>query len=141
MYCPPESGIYVDPAYFIDVANRYGDIVVAYLVAREVGRHVQSTLAGDSMSGPKRTPPMQARLDLQADCYAGVWMHFARKRNLLDPADPENVRKALVSGANVTRDSNPGALRARSFGRGLATGNPRSCDFPALPGAVSGNRR
>jgi len=139
-YCPGDRSIYVDPAYLDDVAKHFGDFAAAYLIAHEVGRHVQSVLHGTQriadattlMQHQEEVPPMPARSEMQADCYAGVWTYFVAKRGLLDPGDLEQAPTALTVGKSRD-DTEYMAQRLRWFRQGLSTGNIRSCEPGSLP--------
>jgi predicted metalloprotease len=150
-YCPADRRVYLDTAFFRDLDRKFGapgDFAQAYVVAHEVGHHVQNVLGTMSqfdrqaarMDGRERNAA-QVRLELQADCYAGVWAFFAQKRNLLDPGDvEEGLRAAASVGDDRIMKRTQGYVvpdafthgsaeqRARWFKRGLATGDPRQCD-------------
>jgi predicted metalloprotease len=147
-YCPGDRKVYLDTAFFQQLAQRFGapgDFAAAYVIAHEVGHHVQNLLgtmdkfeqAGIQRGGRDRNA-LSVRLELQADCYAGVWGFYAAKRNLLDPGDVEeglraasavgddNITKGRVSPDAFTHGT--AAQRTHWFRQGLSTGDPRTCN-------------
>jgi uncharacterized protein len=149
-YCLFDRRIYVDTAFLSELSRRWdatGDFVAGLLIAREVGHHVQNVLGtirqvDAAMSRREEEQRKQSRvlIELQADCYAGIWVHFVQERNLLEPRDlEEGVRAALAVGDTSTRADI--AQRMRWFKRGLETGDPRRCDVPGLPTVTTGERR
>jgi len=150
-YCPADRDVYLDTAFFGELRNRFGapgDFASAYVIAHEVGHHVQNLLgtmrqvdARLSSGDPRTRNAYSVRLELQADCYAGVWGHYAQQRNLIDTSDIEGgIRAAEAVGDDniqkrtrgyVVPDSfthGSSAQRARWFRAGLANGDPRDCD-------------
>jgi hypothetical protein len=149
-YCPPDRSVYIDLAFFQELAERFGapgDFAQAYVLAHEIGHHVQN-LTGVServqrarQSRAANANELSIRLELQADCYAGVWAHSAAQRGLLDPGD---VQEGLAAAAAVGDDRlqrastgqvNPeswthgsAAQRSEWFQRGLQGGDPAACD-------------
>jgi hypothetical protein len=149
-YCPPDQRVYIDLAFFQELAERFGapgDFAQAYVLAHEIGHHVQN-LTGVServqrarQAGAANANELSVRLELQADCYAGVWAHSAAQRGLLDPGD---VQEGLAAAAAVGDDRlqrastgrvNPeswthgsAAQRSEWFQRGLQRGEPAACD-------------
>ena len=135
-YCSADKKVYLDTAFLSDLSQRTGragDFAQAYLIAHEIGHHVQNVL--DSVrkvepmaTGRTETQPVQLRrqTELQADCFAGVWAHYVQKRGLLDPGDLEDgVPAALAVGDPFIQGDV--AQRMNWFMRGLGTGDPRSC--------------
>src|SRR6266576_4899330 len=106
-YCPGDRDVYLDLAFFQDLSRRFGapgDFARAYVIAHEVGHHVQNQLgvmdkiAGQGgRAGETRSNALSVRLELQADCFAGVWGHFAKERNLLEPGDVESGLAAAAA--------------------------------------------
>jgi hypothetical protein len=151
-YCPADQKLYLDMSIFNDLAQRHdapGDFAQAYVVAHEVGHHVQTLLgiseqvhAARSRSSEVESNALQVRMELQADCFSGVWAYHAnRQRQILEPGDAE---EALAAAAGVGDDRLqkqargyvvPDAFthgsseqRMRWFKRGLQTGDPEQCD-------------
>ena len=98
-YCARDTRIYVDPTFLKKLADRSGDFAAAYVVAREVGLHVQAVLRARTMrqfdmGAPPamQRPSTQAQpsIAMQADCYAGVWTYSVRKRSYVDPSEVED---------------------------------------------------
>ena len=147
-YCPADHKVYLDLAFFDELSRRFGapgDFAAAYVIAHEVGHHVQSQLgtmdkfeATAQRGDPRARNAMSVRLELQADCYAGVWGFYAAKRNLLEPGDVEeglraasavgddNITKGRVSPDAFTHGT--AAQRTRWFRQGMSTGDPRTCN-------------
>lgn len=151
-YCPGDSKVYIDLSFFRTLQEEMkagGDFAQAYVLAHEVGHHVQNLL-GVSMAVQKQQrqlPKVQAnqlsvRAELQADCYAGVWAHHAHKdRQLLEPGDLEegmNAASKIGDDAlmrNAGRRAHPDAFthgssqqRQTWLYKGLESGNAQACD-------------
>ena len=151
-YCPADRKLYLDMRFFNDLAQRHdapGDFAQAYVVSHEVGHHVQTLLgiseqvhAARSRASEAQGNALQVRMELQADCFAGVWAHHAqRARQVLEPGDTE---EALAAAAGVGDDRlqrqargyvvpdsfthGSSAQRMRWFSRGLQSGDPGQCD-------------
>ena len=151
-YCPGDQKLYLDMSFFNDLAQRHdapGDFAQAYVVAHEVGHHVQTLLgvseqvhAARSRAGEAAGNALQVRMELQADCFAGVWAHHANKqRQVLEPGDTE---EALAAAAGVGDDRlqkqargfvvpesfthGSSEQRMRWFSRGMQSGDPGRCD-------------
>jgi len=150
-YCPPDGQVYIDLGFFRALDTQFGapgDFAQAYVIAHEVGHHVQNLLGI-----AERVTELRSRLDeadanalsvlqeLQADCYAGVWGHHAAGRNLLDPGDvEEGLNAAAAIGDDrlqrreqgyVTPETwSHGSSEQRAFWlrRGLASGRIQDCD-------------
>ena len=150
-YCPADSRVYLDTSFFDELSRRFGapgDFAQAYVIAHEVGHHVQNItgtmqkFARQSQGLDERQRnALSIRLELQADCYAGVWGYFAQKRNLLEPGDlEEGLRAAAAVGDDTIMKRTQGYVvpdamnhgtseqRMRWFKTGLASGDPRACD-------------
>lgn len=151
-YCPGDQKLYIDLSFFQDLSQRHGapgDFAQAYVIAHEVGHHVQ-TLMGISdqvrQAGRGRSKAevntLSVRQELQADCFAGLWGHAANtERQLLDPGDLEEALTAATaigddrlqreSGRSVVPDSfthGSSAQRVKWFRRGFESGDIASCD-------------
>ncbi len=150
-YCPADHKLYLDTAFFRDLATRFGapgEFAQAYVIAHEVGHHVQNELGTmqqfeqrSRQLGERDRNALSVRLELQADCYAGVWGFYAAKRNLLDPGDMEQGLRAAASvgddrlqkqaqGVVVPESFTHGSSEQRMtwFKRGFDTGDLRNCD-------------
>jgi predicted metalloprotease len=151
-YCPRDQSLYIDLAFFRDLQARFrapGDFAQAYVIAHEVGHHVQKTLGVmDQLErlraqGVSRAQYNQAsvRVELQADCYAGIWAHHAGQANLLSDGDiEEGLNAAAAIGDDRLQKQTQGrvvpesfthgssAQRVRWFKRGLESGRTADCD-------------
>jgi predicted metalloprotease len=151
-YCPADQKLYLDLSFFRELQTRFrapGDFAQAYVIAHEVGHHVQ-TLLGISQKvhqlrsnmSQRDANALSVRMELQADCFAGVWAHHAdRARKILETGDVEEALNAaaaigddrLQRGARgtVVPDAfthGSSAQRVRWFNTGLAKGSVRQCD-------------
>ena len=149
-YCPGDEKLYIDLSFFRQLKERFkapGDFAQAYVIAHEVGHHVQK-LTGvmnrvDSARGQgKGAEGALVRMELQADCYAGIWGHYAGEfKKILEPGDMEEALGAAAavgddrlqkqSQGRVVPDSfthGSSEQRMRWFKRGFDSGNPGSCD-------------
>ena len=156
-YCPGDRRVYLDLSFFNELHSRFrapGDFAQAYVLAHEVGHHVQ-TLTGveaqvrqQQSSDPRARNEMSIRMELQADCYAGVWGHVAgqpgraqRGKVELDPDDlEEGLRAASAIGDDTIQKRSTGhvmpdkfthgtsAQRVEWFRRGFDSGDPRACN-------------
>ncbi len=151
-YCPGDQTVYIDLSFYDDLARRFqapGDFAQAYVIAHEVGHHVQNLLGTMSQVHELRARQDEAeanatsvRLELQADCYAGVWANRADQgRRLLESGDVEEALTAASAiGDDMLQRRSQGvvvpesfthgtsAQRVRWFRRGLESGQPGSCD-------------
>ncbi len=151
-YCPADSKVYLDLDFFDVMSRRLGapgDFAQAYVIAHEVGHHVQNLLgiseqvqrARRSMS-EREGNALSVRLELQADCYAGVWGHHAhRQRQLLEPGDvEEGLAAAAAIGDDQMQRQATGTIQPESWThgsseqrvdwlrRGLESGDPEACN-------------
>ena len=129
-YCPSDRKIYLDTSFFQELSTRFGapgDFAQAYVIAHEVGHHVQtisgtSDLIRERQSAVSRTEgnALQVRMELQADCFAGVWA--ARERNAaLEPGDlEEGMRAAAAIGDDTLQRAERGRVVPESFTHGTA---------------------
>ena len=149
-YCPSDRKVYIDLGFYQDLSQRFGapgDFAQAYVLAHEIGHHVQNLLGTDrevrqlQRDDPSSQNPLSVRMELQADCYAGVWGGSTAQRNLLDPGDAEEglAAAAAVGDDRLQRMSsgrvNPdgfthgsSADRKAWFQRGYTAGRPDACD-------------
>jgi predicted metalloprotease len=151
-YCPLDRSVYIDLDFYRELRDRFGapgDFAQAYVIAHEVGHHVQTLLgtseqvrAAQERSGRTEANALSVRLELQADCYAGVWAHHAdRARQVLEHGDVEEGLAAAAaigddrlqqrSGGQVVPESfTHGSSRQRVewFSRGLDAGSLERCD-------------
>jgi len=151
-YCPADQKLYIDLAFYRDLQDRFkapGDFAQAYVIAHEVGHHVQNLLGiaervhgMQQRSGKQQANALSVRMELQADCFAGIWAARAnQKRRILEPGDVEeglgaaaavgddNIQKqsrGYVSPESFTHGSSQ--QRVRWFRRGLDTGDLKACD-------------
>ncbi len=150
-YCPGDEKLYIDLSFYRDLQARFrapGDFAQAYVIAHEVGHHVQKLTGSFRRLEEARGRVSQAelnaisvRMELQADCYAGVWGHHAGLMNQLDPSDvPEALAAASAIGDDRMQKQTQGRVapesfthgsseqRVRWFRVGLDSGRPRDCD-------------
>ena len=150
-YCPGDSKVYIDLAFFDELQNRFkapGDFAQAYVIAHEVGHHVQHLLGiSDQVDNLRRRNPSQAnalsvRMELQADCFAGLWAQRANAaRHILESGDVEEALAAATAiGDDRLQKQSQGyvvpdafthgssAQRVRWFKRGLDSGDLKQCD-------------
>jgi uncharacterized protein len=140
-YCPTDERVYLDLSFFRELGDRFGargDFAQAYVIAHEVGHHVQNVL--DVMDRVENRED-SIRLELQADCLAGVWAYTAERRGLLDPGDvQEGLDAAAAVGDDRIQQKTSGRIdpeswthgsseqRMKWFTRGMRDGDPAACD-------------
>ena len=149
-YCPADAKVYLDLSFFRELQQRFGapgDFAQAYVIAHEFGHHVQNLLGisdevrAEQQSSPDDANELSVRLELQADCMAGVWGHAAAQQGLLEPGDlEEGLDAAAAVGddriqAQASGQVNPdtwthGSSEQRQewFRRGFDQGDVESCD-------------
>ena len=151
-YCPGDHKVYLDLTFFNEMAQRLGapgDFAQAYVIAHEVGHHVQNLtgVAGkitrlQRQASEKDANALSVRMELQADCFAGVWGHHAnRKRNLIEPGDfEEGLKAAAAIGDDRLQKMGQGYVQPESWThgssdqrmtwlrRGLESGDPSVCN-------------
>jgi predicted metalloprotease len=148
-YCPVDERVYLDLGFFDELKQRFGasgDFAQAYVIAHELGHHVQHILGTDAEirraeeSSPGQSNQFSVKLELQADCYAGVWAHSTQQRRILQAGDvDEALNAASAVGDDRIQQRTTGrinvdsfthgsaAQRSASFKRGLESGDPRNC--------------
>jgi predicted metalloprotease len=147
-YCPTDKKVYLDTSFFNELQQRFGapgDFAQAYVIAHEVGHHIQDltgTLgkarSAQQQAGEAEANEMQVRVELQADCYAGVW---GKETGLMEAGDIEEGLKAAQAIGDDTLQRSAGRTpmpdsfthgtseqRMKWLKRGLETGDPSSCD-------------
>lgn len=151
-YCPLDGKVYIDLDFYRELKTRFqapGDMAQAYVIAHEVGHHVQTLLGitrqverAKAQIGERQANALQVRMELQADCFAGVWANHAdRTKNIIEPGDIDDaLRAASAIGDDRIQKQTQGYVvpdsfthgsseqRARWFRRGLDTGKLESCD-------------
>ena len=150
-YCPADRDLYLDTSFFNELKSRFGapgEFAQAYVIAHEVGHHVQNLLgtmrqfdAQMQRSDERSANALSVRLELQADCYAGVWGFYSQKRNIIDAKDIESgLRTAAAVVDDQIQKRTTGYVapesfthgsaeqRARWFRTGLQSGDPKDCN-------------
>ncbi len=149
-YCPGDQKVYIDLGFYDELEQRFGapgDFAQAYVLAHELGHHVQNLLGIErqmreaQQRNPEQANELSVRLELQADCFAGVWGHDAAQEGVLQTGDvEEGLRAAAAVGDDrlqkmATGRVNPDGFthgtaeqRSRWFNEGLRSGDPNRCD-------------
>ncbi|MEP6573817.1 MAG: neutral zinc metallopeptidase [Gemmatimonadota bacterium] len=149
-YCPGDGKVYIDLGFFQELRDRFGasgEFAEAYVVAHELGHHVQRLLGIEEKmrraqrANPDATNQLSVALELQADCFAGIWGHTTQERGLLDPGEVEQGLNAAAAvgddriqrmgGGSVNPDAfthGSSAQRQEWFKRGFDSGDIRQCD-------------
>jgi uncharacterized protein len=149
-YCPNDEKVYIDLGFYNELKNRFGapgDFAQAYVLAHEIGHHVQSLLGiGHQVREAQRSDPraqnqLSVRLELQADCLAGVWGHSTEQRNILEAGDvDEGLHAAAAVGDDRLQHMTTGQVspdsfthgtseqRSQWFRRGFTSGNIANCN-------------
>jgi len=149
-YCPEDQKVYLDLGFFQELENRFGapgKFAQAYVIAHEIGHHVQRLLGIESKvrrlqeQDPRSRNPLSVRLELQADCFAGVWGNSTEQRNIIDETDVaqglnaaaavgddrlQRMARGRVSPETFTHGSS--AQRTEWFRRGLQSGHVSACN-------------
>jgi predicted metalloprotease len=149
-YCPLDEKVYIDLGFYDELRDKFGapgEFAQAYVLAHELGHHVQRLEGIDERmrrmqkEHPDQANELSVKLELQADCYAGVWGHSTEQRQLLDPGDIQaglqaaasvgDDRLQKMSTGHVSPESfthGTSAQREAWFKRGLDSGDPKACD-------------
>ena len=150
-YCPGDQKVYIDLSFYRELKSRFrapGDFAQAYVVAHEVGHHIQKLLGTmdkvnsmQSRAGEREANDLSVRLELQADFYAGVWAHYVQRQGLLEAGDvDEALNAATAIGDDRLQKESQGYVvpdsfthgtseqRMRWFRRGLETGDIKQGD-------------
>lgn len=149
-YCPEDEKVYIDLGFYDELRQRFGapgEFAQAYVIAHEIGHHVQKILGTEQRAhalmerSSSRAKQISVRLELQADCYAGIWGHSTQQRGMIDNADIEqglNAAAAIgddrlqrMAGRAVNPESfthGSSAQRVEWFRRGLESGQIADCD-------------
>jgi uncharacterized protein len=149
-YCPNDQKIYIDLAFNDELHSRFGasgDFAEAYVITHELGHHVQHLLGTDQKvrraqeQNPSAANALSVALELQADCYSGVWAHHTQDEKILEPGDideglnaaaavgDDRIQKEMTGRVNVDRFTHgSSAQRASWFKRGFQSGDPNSCN-------------
>ena len=148
-YCPLDQRVYLDLGFFDELQRRFGasgDFARAYVIAHELGHHVQHVLGTDARvrqaqeSNRSEANQLSVRLELQADCFAGVWANSTGQRRILEQGDIEEalgaasavgddrIQQRTTGRVNVDSFTHGSAAqRSQWFRRGFESGDPRSC--------------
>ena len=149
-YCPGDEKVYIDLGFYDELSQRFGapgQFAQAYVLAHEIGHHVQKIVGVESRarqlqaSNPRMQNEISVKVELQADCLAGVWAHSTQQRNLLEQGDVESAlgaaaavgddRLQKMSTGHVSPDSfthGSSAQRTQWFRRGFDSGSIAACN-------------
>jgi predicted metalloprotease len=151
-YCPLDKKVYIDLAFYEELQRRFqspGDFAQAYVIAHEIGHHVQKLLgimdqveAVRQRTSERQANALQVRVELQADCFAGIWANKAQEtKNIFEPGDIDQALNAASAIGDdriqkqtqgyVVRDSfthGSSEQRVRWFRKGYETGSLQQCD-------------
>ena len=149
-YCPPDQRVYIDLSFLDELKRRFaapGDFAQAYVITHEIGHHVQNLLGierqvrAQQQRNPGAANDLSVRMELQADCFAGVWAHSTGQRQILEQGDVEEGLTAAAAigddrwqrqgGGRVSPESfthGSSAQRVDWFRRGLSDGTVESCN-------------
>ncbi|MBC7844392.1 MAG: zinc metallopeptidase, partial [Gemmatimonadaceae bacterium] len=149
-YCPADQKVYIDLGFYDELRRRFGapgDFAQAYVLAHEIGHHVQNVLGTErkmrqlQAQNPGARNELSVRLELQADCYAGIWGRHAQQEGRLESGDVDEALKAAsavgddriseITGSSIRPESfthGSAAQRMTWFRRGFDTGRIDACD-------------
>ena len=149
-YCPNDQKLYIDLAFYKELSDRFGasgDLAQAYVITHELGHHVQHLLGTDAKvqdaqrRDPRNANALSVALELQADCYAGVWAHHSQDEKMLESGEIEQglnaaaavgddrIQRATTGHVNVDNFTHGSSQqRASWFKRGFTSGDPKNCD-------------
>ena len=149
-YCPGDENVYIDLSFYGELQRRFGapgDFAQAYVLAHEIGHHVQNVLGTEARvramqrADPSRENDLSVRMELQADCYAGGWAHSTSRRALLEDGDVEEAMRAAsavgddsiarMSGSRIRPETfthGDAASRMQWFRIGMSSGSVDACD-------------
>jgi predicted metalloprotease len=149
-YCPGDQMVYIDLGFFEELKRRFGapgDFAQAYVLAHEIGHHVQALLGTErqvreqQQTSQSQRNELSVKMELQADCYAGIWAHSTSQRQLLEQGDlEEGLGAAAAVGDDRIQQQQTGSVspesfthgtareRAEWFRRGFTSGSPQDCD-------------
>jgi uncharacterized protein len=127
-YCPEDEKVYIDLSFYDELKQRFGapgDFAQAYVLAHEIGHHVQKLLGVEQKvraaqgGNPRSRNALSVRMELQADCFAGVWAHSTQQRNLLEQGDAEEaLRAASAVGDDRLQKAATGQVNPDTFTHG-----------------------
>jgi predicted metalloprotease len=149
-YCPGDEKVYIDLGFYDELSQRFGapgQFAQAYVLAHEIGHHVQEIVGVENMvrrlqsGNPRMQNELSVKMELQADCLAGIWAHSTRQRNLLEQGDVESAlgaaaavgddRLQKMSTGHVSPDSfthGSSAQRMQWFQKGFNSGTIAACN-------------
>ncbi|WP_395021818.1 neutral zinc metallopeptidase [Dongia sp.] len=150
-YCPGDAKVYIDLSFYEELKQRFqapGDFAQAYVIAHEVGHHIQQLIGSTEDierafggGGQSGADSASVRIELQADCFAGVWAYHANQRKIVEPGDVEEALNAATAiGDDKLQEQGQGyvvpdsfthgtsAQRVRWFKRGMESGDVNACD-------------
>ena len=156
-YCPGDQRVFLDLSFFAELDRRFGapgDFAQQYVIAHEIGHHVQNVLGIEQQvralqqRAPQQANQLSVLMELQADCFAGIWGHSTAQRNIMEPGDAEEgLRAAGAIGDDALQQQASGRVRPESFThgsaaqrvewlrRGLQTGKVEACDTFSAAGS------
>jgi predicted metalloprotease len=149
-YCPLDQKVYIDLSFYDDLRTRFGapgEFAEAYVLTHELGHHVQHLLGTDvkvrqaQRANPRAANALSVALELQADCYSGIWAHYSKSEQILEPGDIEaglaaaaavgddRLQRAATGQVDVDSFTHgSSAQRASWFKRGFESGDPNACN-------------